>query len=129
MTVGTFDPNASSSTVDAQLIERACGVASHVTSEIDLSSEEIQSLSVLATYGGWAEWLPELSDQQVEDLVRLFTLGEMQYPAWAADDKSPVVIFVKALKQRGVDTVELKRWIKTNTTNKFLPHGSLMDRL
>ena len=36
---------------------------------------------------------------------------------------------VRELKRRGRFEVALTTWIKANSTNRFLPHGSLMDRL
>jgi hypothetical protein len=39
------------------------------------------------------------------------------------------VPLVALLKSRAAYPSELTRWIKTNTSNRFLPYGSLMDRL
>ena len=67
----------------------------------------------------------ELDNTALIKLIRLFTLGEMQHANWQTGAKSPVVPLVKLLKKRGVFDVELGRWIKANTTNRFLPHGDL----
>ena len=53
----------------------------------------------------------------------------MRFVSWKADAKSAVVPLVRALKQRKAYDKALTGWIKANTDNKFLPHGSLMDRL
>jgi hypothetical protein len=61
--------------------------------------------------------------------VKIFTLGEMTFPGWIAEDKSAVIPLVKALKATGGYDKTLTRWIKAHTSNKFLPHGNLADRL
>jgi hypothetical protein len=43
--------------------------------------------------------------------------------------KSPVIALARALRKRGEYPDDLTAWIKVNTDNRFLPHGSLMDRL
>ena len=61
--------------------------------------------------------------------IRFLTLAEAQLPGFEAGAKSPVVPLARALRRRGEYPADLTRWIKAHTTNRFLPHGSLMDRL
>ena len=61
--------------------------------------------------------------------IRFFTLAEAQLPGFEAGARSPVVPLARALRQRGEYPADLTRWIKAHTANRFLPHGSLMDRL
>lgn len=67
----------------------------------------------------------QLSDQELEQLVRFFTLAEMQLSGWDAGKTSPVIYLVKMLKKRGAFAPELKKWIKANTDNRFLPNGAI----
>lgn len=67
-----------------------------------------------------------LDDAQLEKLVRFFTLAEAQLVGWDAGQTSPVIYLVKMLKQRGTFTPELKRWIKANTDNRYLPNGAVL---
>ena len=53
----------------------------------------------------------------------------MRLPNWEALGRSPVIPLVAELKRRGRYPRELTGWIKANTTNRFLPYGSLLDRL
>jgi len=39
------------------------------------------------------------------------------------------VALARVLKKRKAMPADLTPWIKANTTNKFLPHGDLMDLL
>ena len=73
----------------------------------------------------WGE-ADSLDDEQLEALIRFFTLAEMQLPGWAAGKTSPVIYLVKILKSRGAFDPELKRWIKANSDNRYLPNGAVM---
>ena len=61
--------------------------------------------------------------------IRFFTLAEAKLAGFEAGAKSPVVPLARALRRRGEYPADLTRWIKAHTSNRFLPHGSLMDRL
>ncbi len=59
-------------------------------------------------------------------LVRFFTLAEMQLPGWDGGKDSPVIPLVRLLKARDDFTPDLRRWIKANTDNRYLPYGSAL---
>ena len=61
--------------------------------------------------------------------IRFLTLAEAQLPGFEAGAKSPVVPLARALRRRTEYPADLTRWIKAHTPNRFLPHGSLMERL
>jgi len=67
-----------------------------------------------------------LTDDEFEPLVRFFTLAEMQLPGWDGGVRSPVIYLVKLMKERGLFTPELRKWIKKNTDNRYLPNGSVL---
>lgn len=76
----------------------------------------------------WLEAAAELDQDTLTHLVRFFTLAEMQLPGWEAGSKSPVIWLCRELKKRGAfPDAELIQWIKSNTDNKFLPYGNLLD--
>lgn len=80
---------------------------------------------------GRADWVAaarNLKDSELEGLVRLFTLGE-KLPGWESGAKSPVVPLAAELKARGAYPKDLTGWIRANSDNRYLPHGSLLDRL
>lgn len=77
-------------------------------------------------------WLPLLAVEPDERLVRIaksLTVAEMRLPGWEAGARSPVITIVRELKRRGSYPKDLTAWIKAHTTNRFLPYGSLADRL
>ncbi|MGH1486319.1 MAG: hypothetical protein ACRBCI_08855 [Cellvibrionaceae bacterium] len=76
------------------------------------------------------QWFTIAEKLEVNDLItllRFFTLAEIAYANWHAEEKSPVISLAKLLRQRGnkIDKSLLK-WIKANNPNKFLPYGPLM---
>ena len=131
MTVDTFDPGAMAQPIDAGMAAALCASASESQdNQLHLSSTaDVQRFAPLASHAAWSELADSLSNEKITALIKIFTLGEMQFASWASGDKSPVVPLVKMLKQRGEYSAEMTRWIKDNSTNRFLPHGNLLNRL
>jgi hypothetical protein len=77
----------------------------------------------------WGPLLGAESDARLIRLVRFFTVAEMRLPGWEAGARSPVIRIVAELRRRNAYPAELTAWIKANTSNRFLPYGSLADRL
>ena len=75
----------------------------------------------------WQQTISVFEQQELLILMRFFTLAEVTYEGWTADEKSPVIYLAKALRQQGYHLdKELLMWIKVNNPNKFLPFGPLM---
>ena len=135
MSVDTFDPsqfNAKQKPIAADLLAQAVELATGAVPEdyqVQLSQEQVNLLAPLLQHPGWNDVAAELDDAAIVSLIRFFTLGEMDHPAWKAEAKSPVVALVRVLKKRKAMPGDLVSWIKANTTNRFLPHGDLMDLL
>ncbi len=130
MSVDTFDPGALQARMDEATVADLCRAAARFDGENpDLTELEERRFAPLVAHAGWAEQVAQLDDETLVQLIRLFTVGEGKYAGWQAGEKSAVIVLVRALKQRGAFDAELSRWIKAHTDNKFLPHGSLMDRL
>jgi hypothetical protein len=135
MSVDTFDPsqfNAKQKPIAADLLAQAVELATGAVPEdyqVQLSKEQVNLLAPLLQHPGWNDVAAELDDAAIVSLIRFFTLGEMDHPAWKAEAKSPVVALVRVLKKRKAMPGDLVSWIKANTTNRFLPHGDLMDLL
>ena len=68
----------------------------------------------------------DLADEDLELLIRFFTLAEMQLSGWEGGKKNPVIYLVKILKDRGAFTPELRKWVKGNTDNRYLPNGAVL---
>ena len=128
MSVGSFDPSQLNADLELDLVRALLSrVGSGET--LDLDAAEQARFAPLVTHAQWAQRADDFSDEELTVLIRVFTLGEQQYESWIAEQKSAVVPLVRALKARGRYDKALTRWIKQHSNNKFLPHGSLMDRL
>ena len=61
--------------------------------------------------------------------ARALTLAEETIPGCEAGAKSPVIALARMLRARGDYPRGLTPWIRRFSSNRFLPYGSLMDRL
>ena len=130
MSVDTFDPGALQGGLDPATVADLCRAAARFDGEnLDLTELEQRRFAPLVTHAGWAEHVEQFDDETLVQLIRLLTVGESACAGWQAGEKSAVIVLVRALKGRGAFDTDLSRWIKAHTDNKFLPHGSLMDRL
>ena len=132
MAVGSWDPG-SQIRPDAALLERLADIARRSPDDPadGLSEEEIRGFAPLMRLAAadWGPLLPALDDSLLVDLVRFFTVAEMKLTGWEGGDRSPVIAMVKVLRERKSYPSELTRWIKDRTDNRYLPYGSLLDRL
>lgn len=76
-----------------------------------------------------AEFFAERDSRQLACWLRVLTLAEMTVPGCERGAKSPVVALARTLRERGAYPSELTDWIRSVSTNRFLPYGSLEDRL
>ncbi len=150
MVVGSFDPQSKNDTSEVKAADMAELLATarqlndrslvgklpeQWAEGLGLSQLSQARLAAVATHApgkGGADWAragQELPDEDVVSLIRLFTLAESNLPGWESGAKSPVVPLAALLRQRDAYPKGLTAWIKANTDNRFLPYGSLMDRL
>lgn len=92
-----------------------------------LSEEEAEAHAPLMKQPNEAWAVAEsLGDDEIETLIRFFTLAEQQLPGWDGGKQSPVIPLVKILRGRDAFGEALRKWIKANTDNRFLPYGSAL---
>lgn len=86
-------------------------------------------LLMKATAADWAQ-AAELSSEDIDQLIRFFTLAEMQVPNWEAGKTSPVIYLFKLLRKKPDMQAEalkaLRSWIKSNSDNRYLPNGAVI---
>lgn len=132
MSVEPFDPNALTLKLDAEVVGELLSAAENLeTPDFGLSRERISALAGAARHDAAVDWRQAgegLSSAELTALIRFFTLAE-RLPGWESGPKSPVIALAAVLKARGDYPADLTAWIKENTDNRFLPYGSLMDRL
>ena len=130
MAVGVWNPEESEhKTVDTGLLKRFLVVdpGTGGIQEADLESAGVDAENGIMKLDASAWQSAEaLQTEEIVRLVRIFTLVESQVPGWDAGPKSPVIPLVKLLKKRDGFTPELRKWIKANTDNRYLPYGSAL---
>lgn len=134
MSIGTWsaDPAASQSiTVSEQLLQSFIALTEQqqlddLSQQLSAQEQADYALLMRQNLAFWQPHVQELSDAEIIALMKFFTKAE-QLPGWDAGDQSPVIALGKILKQRGTGiNKELSLWIKANSNNRFLPHGSLL---
>jgi hypothetical protein len=134
-TVGSWDPALIGASLTGDVVQRLTKAAALDDSPFGLSPEEITSLAPVARDGGpgspvdWGAVADGLDDATIESLIRLLTRTEMAFPGWKGGDRSPVIALAAVLRRRGAWPAGLTAWIRANSDNRFLPHGSLARRL
>jgi len=132
VSVEPFDPGALALTLDADVLEELAEASRRLDeTDFGLARERIGALAAVARQDEKADWKSVsagLGSDELVALVRLYTLAE-RLPGWEAGPRSPVIALAAELKKRNDYPDDLTAWIKANTDNRFLPYGSLMDRL
>ena len=129
--VGTWDPAAAPVLGDRhiELIGKACR---HLdAADLGLTVAERGELAPLMTAAAevWAERVDSAPSDVLVAWIRFLTLAEARWPGFEAGAKSPVIPIARVLRARGDYPEDLNAWIRANTDNRFLPYGSLLDRL
>ena len=129
--VETWDPTAARAFGERQveLIRKACRNLD--AGEPGLTVGERGELAPLMTADAevWAARLDVISSDELVGWIRFLTLAEARLPGFEAGAKSPVILIARVLRNRGDYPEDLSAWIKANTNNRFLPYGSLAERL
>jgi len=90
---------------------------------LTLEQQQKHQAIMLLPKSEWFSMEDTLSNDEIISLIQFFTLAEMKYNEWSAEEKSPVIWLNKLLRKKGsaLDK-ELLLWIKSHSTNKFIPH-------
>ena len=129
MTVGEWEPNRPTQ-VSMEQLAVLIGLLQSVELDdlpntLDKEAQKAFSYLMKQTKEAWPP-LDTLSDEELNSLIRFFTVAEMQLPGWDAGKTSPVIYLVKALKERDAFSAELRKWIKATSDNRFLPNGAIL---
>ena len=61
--------------------------------------------------------------------LKVLVLAEETIPGCDVGARSPAIAIARLLRSRGHYPPDLTAWIKSASSNRFLPYGSLLDRL
>ena len=128
--VESWDPSAK------VLTPRHRDILNHAASQldaaaIDLTDDDQALLRPVMNFdaGSWRSFVESESDITLVHWAKVLTIIERDMNGFDAGSRSPVLVLVKTLKARNALPTELFAWIKVHTRNRFLPYGSLSDRL
>ena len=131
MSVGAWDPSEQITALDAPTLAELLGAAKRLNlDDFGLSAAAADRLAGTVRLAPEAWRAAEgLADEDLIALVYFFTLAEGRFADWKAGAKSPVIALCRILRSRGAWPADLAAWIKAHSDNRFLPYGSLADRL
>jgi len=136
MSVGSWEPESADAALTPEVVDLLCAAARNADAPgLGLDTAAVAEFAPYARDGGagsrvdWAKAAQALDDDRILALIRFFTRGEMAFAGWKGGDRSPVIVLAAELKRRGTFPADLTRWIRANSDNRFLPYGSLMQRL
>ncbi len=128
--VEQWDPSAATLTVKHREIlnKAASSLEAH---ELGLNQTEQSILQPVLRLNPeiWSRFADEVDDEVLVDWIKVLTLAEHVLSGFECGSKSPVIALFRNLKSRGPLPDGLTDWIRANTSNRFLPYGSLLDRL
>jgi len=132
MSIGTWEPASGSQgeSLNDAVIQSLQTIGQSVDDQVTASMLDSAGLS----QSQWlmklpaAEWqrAGSLENEALIGLIRFFTLVEGGVPGWDAGKDSPVIPLVRLLKERSAFEPTLRKWIKANTDNRYLPNGSAL---
>ena len=126
--VGAWEPPAALGEDHARTLDAAAGSPSD-----NLALDAAAAARVRAVMNADAEACGKLfagrDSATLRAWLRVLTLAEMQLPGCEAGARSPVIALAGILRARGDYPPSLTPWIRSVSTNRFLPYGSLKARL
>ena len=132
MAIGVWDPDSNSEKprpIELGLLQRYIQLArdehlEDIVSHLNDSDKSAGAYLMKLEQSSW-ELAEQFPDEEIEHLIRFFTVAERHISGWQGGKRSPVIWLVKILKKRQVFNPELRNWIKSNTDNRYLPYGSV----
>jgi len=134
MSVGAWEPekqsqqDSASEEISRELLLHFIDAAQSTSPLQDSLRQEDQQASWLMRQPlqRWLEESENWDNDQLWQLIRFFTLAEIQLPGWDAGADSPVIPLAKALRQRKAPlSREQLLWIREHSDNRYLPYGPL----
>ncbi|WP_237055399.1 hypothetical protein [Microbulbifer sediminum] len=134
MSIGAWEPESTTGNSDGQIaidpaqLERFIrAVQGNERLSDSLAREDLEASALMRLPASqWLGACESLDNEQIWDLIRFFTLAEMQLPGWDGGAESPVIPLAKSLRRR---KAALSRdqllWIREHSDNRYLPYGPL----
>ena len=126
--VGAWEPAAALGEDHARALDAAAGVAVENLGQDAAAVARIREV-MNADEQGHARLFDGRDSDTLLAWLRVLTLAETHLPGCKAGARSPVIPIARLLRERGDYPASLTRWIRSVSSNRFLPYGSLKARL
>ena len=126
--VGTWQP-APDEIGDAHL--QALERAANADDAFDVSEPDANLLRevMAANLDHWRELVESASSEALLKWLRATVLAEARLTGCERGAKSPAILIARTLRDRNAYPKDITAWIRSISNNRFLPYGSLLDRL
>lgn len=127
--VGTWRPSPERlGDAHAQALERAAAIAGD-TFEVSEPDANLLRELMAADVDHWRELVDSASSDTLVKWLRATVLAEARLTGCERGAKSPAILIARTLRDRNAYPNEITAWIRSVSDNRFLPYGSLLDRL
>lgn len=127
--VGAWEPSAKLGASHAEALDVAAAELAEDALAVDDAVAARLRQVFFATPDERAGLFDDEPSPRLVGWARALTLAEETIPGCEGGAKSPVIALARLLRSRGDYPHDLTAWIKGVSSNRFLPYGSLMDRL
>ena len=127
--VGAWEPAAKLGVSHAQALDVAATEVAEAALAVDDAVAARLRQVFFAALDERAALFDDEPSPRLVGWARALTLAEETIPGCEGGAKSPVIALARLLRSRGDYPPDLTAWIKRVSSNRFLPYGSLMDRL
>ena len=127
--VGAWEPATALGDAHAKALDHACAHGADRVLDIDAAGAKRLREIVNASSAEHARLFGTACSARLVGWARVLTLADESISGCDAGAKSPVIAIARLLRARGDYPDDLTAWIKSVSRNRFLPYGSLMDRL
>ena len=127
--VGAWEPAAKLGVGHAQALDVAAAEVAEAALAVDDAVAARLRQVFFAAPDECAALFDDEPSPRLVGWARALTLAEETIPGCEGGAKSPVIALARLLRSRGDYPPDLTAWIKRVSSNRFLPYGSLMDRL
>lgn len=127
-TVGAWEPPAALGEDHARTLDEAARALGDTLVLDETAATRVREV-MHAEGAAHAKLFADRDSATLRAWLRVLTLAEMQLPGCEAGARSPVIALAGILRARGDYPSSLTPWIRSVSTNRFLPYGSLKARL
>jgi len=126
--IGSWDPDPKLSEQHRDILDRAADAIDQPGLGMTTETQQMLSSVIQASPQIWLDFVEQETTIRIIGWIKVLTLIE-EVLGVEVGAKSPVITLVRLLKKRNAYPNYLTEWIKSHSNNRFLPYGSLADRL